>query len=343
MPRSARNTLGALALLLLAHGAMARDYVLVVGSSTVFPFAATVSERIGSSAEFKAPKVEPWGTGGGFKLFCRGVGAEEVDIAMASRDITAEELAHCAANGVTEILKLRVGSDGITFATSKKLALALSRRELYLALARRVPDPENPDALIDNPYERWDQIAPHLPEAPIRVYGPPLTSGTRDLLVQQGLSEGCRTFPRLKALEAADPDLFRDACGSIREDGTYVTTGENDNLIVRKVAASEHALGIFGFSYFDQNRERLQAATIEGVSPTFESIYDGEYPLARPLYLYVKQVHVGRIPGLFPFLEEFTRDAAVGEDGYLSTQGLVPVPEGERAANVSLLSRIDPG
>jgi phosphate transport system substrate-binding protein len=219
--------------------------------------------------------------------------------------------------------------------------LSLTLRALYLALARSVPDPAKPAGeLIANPYRQWSEVDPRLPELPIKVYGPPLTSGTRDLLVEQGLSPGCRTFPRLKALEDADPEAFRRACGAIREDGPYVTTGENDNLIVRKVAASDHALGILGFSYFSQNSDQLQAVAIEGSYPSSETIYDGAYPLARPLYVYAKLAHLDRIPGLVLFLEELVSARAAGDDGYLIDRGLVPVPEPERVINARLLEQV---
>jgi phosphate transport system substrate-binding protein len=333
--------LAALACVMTASTALGRDYVLAVGSSTVFPFATTVAEEISRSPELRSPQVEAWGTGGGVRLFCRGVGAEEVDVALASREITDEELALCARNGVSEIVKLRFGSDGITFVTRKDLSLSLTLRALYLALARSVPDPANPSgALIANPYGQWNEVDPRLPELPIKVYGPPLTSGTRDLLAEQGLASGCRTFSRLKALEDNDPEAFRQACGAIREDGAYVTTGENDNLIVRKVAASDHALGVLGFGYYSQNSAQLQAAAIEGSYPSFDTIYDGSYPLARPLYVYAKLAHLDRIPGLVPFLEELVSARAAGDDGYLIDHGLVPVPESERISNARLLEQV---
>ena len=341
MLMSVKITLPALASLLLVSMAAARDYVFAVGSSTVFPFAATVAEQISRRTDLRSPQIEAWGTGGGLKLFCQGIGAEEVDVALASREMTAEELARCAGNGVTEVLKLRVGSDGISFATAKGFTLQLTLRDLYLALAKRVPGEGRPDGVLsENPNRLWSDVDPRLPQRPILVYGPPLTSGTRDLLAEQGLMTGCRTFPGLKGLESTAPEAFRQACGPFREDGVYVTTGENDNLIVRKVAGSGHAVGVFGFSYYDQNRDVLQAVAIEGVPPSFESIYDGTYPLARPLYVYVKLAHLHRIPGLIPFLEELVSARAVGEEGYLIDHGLVPVPEDERAMSARLLEEV---
>lgn len=333
----ARTIFGFLAFLCAAHAAAARDHVLAVGSSTVFPFATAVAERVARTTGLKSPQVEAWGTGGGIKLFCRGIGVSEPDVALASREITADELARCGADGVGKILKLRFGSDGITIVTPKTLSLSLTLRNIYLALARKVPDPNAVGVLVDNPYRRWSEVDTRLPDVPILVYGPPLTSGTRDLLVQLGLERGCRTVSWLKELEGTDPGRFREACGAIREDGAYVTVGENDNLIVRKVAMSDSAAGVFGFSYYEHNRDLLQAAEIEGVAPSFETIFQGTYPLARPLYIYAKLAHMRRIPGLLPFLEEFTSAQAVGEDGYLIDHGLVPIPESERVTNARLL------
>jgi phosphate transport system substrate-binding protein len=335
---SIRIIVAALTSLWMTHAIAARDYVLAVGSSTVFPFATTVAEQVGRLTQLKSPQVEAWGTGGGIKLFCQGVGAAEVDVALASREMTGEELARCAGNGISDILKLRFASDGITLVTERELSLHLTLRALYLALARQVPEPSNAAGeLIANPYGLWSELDPRLPEIPIKVYGPPLTSGTRDLLVAQALAPGCRTFAWLRARETTDPDAFRVTCGAIREDGVYATTGENDNLIVRKVAESDHAVGILGFSYYDQNRDLLRAADIEGIAPSFESIYEARYPLARPLYLYVKLAHLHRIPGLLPFLEEFVSARAIGEDGYLIDHGLIPIPEDERRINARLL------
>lgn len=339
MHSAAKTVLGMISFLLAMHTAAARDYVFAVGSSTVFPFATKVAESIGRTTRFKSPQVEAWGTGGGIKLFCQGVGVDEADVALASREMTADEHTRCAANGVSEILGLRFGSDGITIASRKGFPLRLTLRDLYLALAREVPNRDAEGLLIANPYRRWSQIDSRLPEAPILVYGPPLTSGTRDLLAQRGLSRGCRTFHWLRQLEAEDPERFREACGAIREDGVYVSAGENDNLIVRKVAASDHAVGIFGFSYYDQNRDLLQAAEIEGITPSFESIFDGRYPLTRPLFVYAKLAHLHWVPGLLPFLQELISAQAVGEEGYLTEYGLVPLPEDERANSARLLEQ----
>lgn len=324
----------AVCLLLAAQAASGRDHVLAVGSSTVYPFATIAAEHIGRGTKIKTPRIEAWGSGGGLRLFCNGVGAKEVDIAFASRKIAANEWERCERNGVTEILELRLGWDGIVFAASRKgPPLPLTLQNAYLALALQVPDPTEVPGLVPNPYRRWSEIDGALPDLPIHFYGPPTTSGTRDVLVEQVLIASCRGYAWLSKLERANPAAFRKGCSTIREDGGYTSTGENDNLIVRKVSVSDHAVGIFGFSYYDQNRDKLQASKIDGIEPTHDSIYDREYPLARPLFMYVKGAHLDSIPGLRPFVREILSERAAGAEGYLVERGLIPLPEAEREAN----------
>jgi phosphate transport system substrate-binding protein len=309
----------------------ARDFVLAVGSSTIYPFAAVAAERIGKTTRFNTPQVEARGSGGGFKLFCRGAGADAPDIALASREIKPSEQESCASNGVGRIAEIRFGYDGIVFASAKQgPALALNLRDIYLALAKRVPDPAGGERLVDNPYTHWSQLNATLPDVPILVYGPPVTSGTRDVLVERAVEAGCRGFAWLAAMERASPDEQRQVCQSIREDGLYVSSGENDNLIVRKLVNDKQSVGVFGFSFFDQNRDKLRAAKINGVAPSFETLHDQRYALVRPLYVYVRVAHIGWIPGLDAFLSELVSEEAVGEDGYLVDRGLVPMPEGQR-------------
>ncbi|MCG6861668.1 MAG: substrate-binding domain-containing protein [Chromatiaceae bacterium] len=329
-----------LVLLLTAETAATRDHVLAVGSSTVYPFATTAAERIGRRTRFKTPQIEAWGSGGGIQLFCRGVGAEEADIAFSSREITTSEREQCNQNGVTDILELRLGWDGIIFATAGAGPhLDLTLGDIYLALGREIPNPTGEATFVRNPYRRWSDISGTLPDVPIQVYGPPITSGTRDILIERALIAGCRTLAWLNELQRSDPKAFRQGCGAIREDGIYVSTGENDNLIVRKIAVSDHAVGIVGFSYYDQNRDKLQASEVEGVEPSYESIYDRRYALARPLFLYVKDAHLSSIPGLLPFVQEIVSQRAAGEEGYLVEQGLIPLPEAEREANARRVTK----
>ena len=304
-----------------------RDYISIVGSSTVYPFATVVAEQFGRTSGFKTPKIEPTGSGGGFKLFCGGVGVQYPDITNASRRITASEVKTCKANGVTEIVEAKIGYDGIVVANSKTAPrYDLDKRELYLALAARVPDPSGAPKLVDNPYERWSEIDSSLPDVAIHVFGPPTTSGTRDAFLELVMDPACEETRAVATMSDADRQA---ACFTLREDGRYVDAGENDNLIVQKLQADPDALGIFGYSFLDQNADKIQGSRIEGVLPEFDNIADGSYPVARPLYFYVKKAHAN-FPGLKEYLQEFFSEAATGEFGYLSDKGLVPLPEDER-------------
>jgi phosphate transport system substrate-binding protein len=305
-----------------------RDYISIVGSSTVYPFSTVVAEQFGRRSNFKTPKIEPTGSGGGLKLFCNGIGVQHPDIANSSRAITASEVRTCAANGVNEIVEVEIGSDGIVLANAKSAQhYDLSPRTIYLALAKEVPDPAGA-GFVANPYRTWSQIDPSLPDIVIEVLGPPPTSGTRDAFLELVMDKGCADFPAVKAL-SGDEKTAR--CHAIREDGRFVEAGENDNLIVNKLEANPRALGIFGFSFLEQNSDKVQGASINGIEPTFETIADKTYPVARPLFFYVKKAHVGKIPGIREFLIEFTSDSAWGDFGYLSDKGLIPLPEERRA------------
>jgi phosphate transport system substrate-binding protein len=312
-----------------ASAQSARDYVYIVGSSTVYPFATVVAERFGHNSEFKTPKVEATGSGGGIKLFCDGIGVDYPDIANSSRAIKDSELASCAANGVDEIIEVRIGYDGIVLANSVTApAMALSRKDLFLALAKQVPG--DGKTLVANPYRTWTDVNPGLPATKIEVLGPPPTSGTRDAFVELVMDGGCKSIPWIAALAESDADRFKSICQTVREDGAFVEAGENDNLIVQKLEANKGAFGIFGFSFLDQNTEKVKGAAIDDVEPTFEAIADGDYPVSRPLYFYVKKAHVDVIPGLKDYLREFTSERAWGDEGYLADRGLIPMPEEER-------------
>jgi phosphate transport system substrate-binding protein len=314
-----------------------RDFVYVVGSSTVYPFSTVVAERFGRSTEFKTPKVESTGSGGGLKLFCDGVGVDYPDVTNASRAIKQSEVDTCAANGVTEIIEVKIGYDGIVIANAiNGQTVALSRADIFRALAKEVPGDKEGE-LIENPYKTWADVNPDLPAARIEVLGPPPTSGTRDAFVELAMEGGCKTVPWIKALKDTDKNRYKSICHTIREDGAFVEAGENDNLIVQKLEANPNAFGIFGFSFLDQNAEKVKGAAVDGVTPTFDAIADGSYPVSRPLFFYAKKAHVDVIPGLRGFLREFTSERAWGEEGYLSDRGLIPMPDEERsevAANV---------
>ncbi len=317
----------------LAFGQAARDYISIVGSSTVYPFATVVAEQFGRGSRFKTPKIESTGTGGGFKLFCAGVGVQYPDIANASRGIKASEFAECARNGVNGIVEVRIGFDGIVLANSVKgPRLALTRKAVFLALAKQVPDPVGGADLIANPYRTWKEVDPVLPGEPIEVLGPPPTSGTRDAFVEMVMDAGCRAFPAIAALKDKDEARFKAVCQTIREDGRFTEAGENDNLIVQKLRANPVAVGIFGYSFLEENEDSVQASSVDKQLPTFETISSGAYPVARPLFFYVKRAHAAAIPGIPEFLAEFTSNKAMGVEGYLAGKGLIPLPAVELAA-----------
>lgn len=318
--------------LCMAGPTLARDYISIVGSSTVYPFATVVAERFGKSTSFKTPKIESTGSGGGFKLFCAGVGIDTPDITNASRGIKKSEIEACTKNGVKQIVEVKIGYDGIVLANSKKSApLMLTRRDIFLALAQNVPDPKGGEKLVPNPYKTWKDVNASLPADKIEVLGPPPTSGTRDAFVELAMESGGKTFAWIKALKKKDKKKYKAICHTLREDGAYIEAGENDNLIVQKLDANPKAVGIFGFSFLDQNADKIQGAFIDGVQPEFDSISDGKYALSRPLFFYVKKAHAGTIPGMQEYINEFTSEKAWGPEGYLSEKGLIPMPDDERA------------
>lgn len=308
--------------------AMARDTVNVVGSSTVYPFATVVAERFGRNTDFPTPKLESTGSGGGLKLFCAGIGTQHPDITNASRRMKKSEFELCQSNGVKEITEVKIGSDGIVIANSKDAGkLDLSLKQVFLALAKEVPDPKGGDKLVANPYQKWSEIDSSLPNLEISVMGPPPTSGTRDAFVEIAMEGGCKTFDFIKAMPKKE---MKSVCHSMREDGPFVEAGENDNLIVQRLAQDKDTLGIFGYSFLMENSSQIQAATIGGVEPTPESIAAEEYPVARSLFFYIKNAHVGVVPGIKEYAEEFTTEGAWGDNGYLVDVGLIPNPRNTR-------------
>ena len=331
--------------------AMARDVISIVGSSTVYPFATTVAERFGKTSKFKTPKIESTGSGGGFKLFCSGVGVKHPDITNASRRIKKSECDKCLKNGIKDIVEIKIGYDGIVMANSKKAPqMNLTRKDIFMALAAKVPGQDG--KLIDNPCKTWKCVNSELPDNKIEVLGPPPTSGTRDAFSELAMEAGAKTFADLKALRGANGDdvklymaklgipesafnakgknVFKLVAHGVREDGAYIEAGENDNLIVRKLEANPKAMGIFGFSFLDQNADKIRGSLIDGEEPSFENIAAGNYPISRPLYFYVKKAHVGTVPGIPEYLAEFTSDKAWGDEGYLTDKGLIPMPVDER-------------
>ncbi|MEQ8602811.1 MAG: substrate-binding domain-containing protein [Marivibrio sp.] len=313
----------------MAGAAEARDQIRIVGSSTVFPFASAVVENFGKTTDYPTPVIESTGSGGGLKLFCAGVGVEHPDITNASRRIKSSEIERCNSNGVDKVTEIKIGYDGIVFANSKAGEdVSLTREQIFLALAKEVPNADG--EMVMNPYNKWSEIDPALPDAEIEVLGPPPTSGTRDAFVELVMFEGAESIPAMAKMAEEDEDAFEEVAGTMREDGRFIEAGENDNLIVQKLEANPAAFGIFGYSFLEQNEDDIQGATIDGTPPAFEAIATGDYPVSRSLWFYVKNAHVGVIPGMKEYLDEFTSNDAWGPDGYLVDKGLIPMPEAER-------------
>ena len=304
------------------------DNINIVGSSTVYPFATIAAERFSQSGDFSAPKIESTGSGGGMKLFCKGVGLDTPSVTNSSRRMKKSEQQLCAQNGVGDVLEVKIGYDGIVVAQSLQgEEMALDHRQLFLALAKQTPGADG--ALSDNPNKTWQDVDASLPPVAIKVYGPPPTSGTRDAFVELAMENGCSSFAELQALKKSDKNRFKAVCHGLREDGGYIDQGENDNIIIQKLASNPDTLGIFGYSFLEENRDKVRGIPIENVAPTFDAIADGEYPVSRPLFFYVKLAHYGKVAGLQEFVEFFVDPEVMGEDGFLSDSGLIPLPANE--------------
>ena len=314
----------------LAAPAVAGDRIHIVSSSTISPFVSMAAEQFGHSSGFATPVVESLGSGGGLKLFCSSAAEDSSDIAGASRRITEVEIKNCAANGITEITQLTIGYDGIVLANAKsRQPFGLTRRDLFLAIAKTVPVNGK---LVANPYRRWRELDPALPDQEIMVYGPAPNHGTRDVLASLLMDNVCQTFPEITVLDAK---ARRTACQAMREDGPFIEVTADYSVLLQKLAAEPAAIGVLPFSYLDRNRDKIQAAALDGQLPSYETIYDGVYPLSRPLFVYVKKIHVASTRGLKEFLAELTSDKAVGRDGYLSEIGLVSLPGDLRIAEAA--------
>ncbi len=352
-----RNIFLIVFLMVFATDASARSRIQIVGSSTVFPFSAAVAETFGKMTRYKTPVVEATGSGGGIKLFCAGIGENTPDITNASRRMKKREFEKCMQNGVTPI-EVKIGFDGIVLANSLTGdPIALTLRQIYLALAKRVPDMNG--KLINNPYTLWSDIDPSLPSEKIEVLGPPPTSGTRDAFEELAMGAGAKNFAILKELNTQKAgsertkkiaitlgldkheylngneikkgkSIFKRITREIREDGAYIEAGENDNLIIQKLQNNPTAIGIFGFSFLDQNSDKVQGALVNGIVPQFEQIASGAYQISRSIFFYVKKEHVGIIPGIDQFVLEFVKEGTWGEDGYLAEKGLIPLNKSER-------------
>ena len=304
--------------------AAARDQVKVVGSSTVFPYSQAAAEEFANKSGKPAPVVESTGTGGGFKAFCGGIGPDHADITGASRAIKESEMKLCADNGVTDITEALLGYDGLSIAhASSAPDMNLTEEQIFKALAAEIPGADG--KLVANPNKLWSDIDPSLPGTAIIAFGPPPTSGTRDAFVELVMHDGCKSLTGMADLKKADEKKWNEVCSRMRQDGPFVEAGENDNLIVQRLEADANTIGIFGYSFLYENSDKLKAVTVNGIAPTFDTIADGSYPVARPLYFYVKNAHREVIPGMKEFLEEYVSDGALGADGYLAERGLTPL------------------
>jgi phosphate transport system substrate-binding protein len=314
----------------LSTAALARDQIRVVGSSTVYPFTTAVAEHFGKAGSGKTPVVESTGTGGGLKLFCAGVGEATPDIANASRPIKKAEFEDCQKNGVTDIVEIKIGLDGIVLAHAKSSPeLSLTQEELFLGLAKEIHD-ENLN-FIPNPNKTWQNIDPSLPDIKIEVLGPPPTSGTRDVFLELIMEKGAKGFGALRDMKEADEKNgtknYEKVWKSLREDGAYIDAGEDDNLIVQKLSANPNAVGVFGYSFLEENKDKIKSILVGGYEATYEGIASGKYPGSRSLFIYVKKAHVGLIPGIKEFLAEYVSTKTIGEDGYLVKKGLIAMPK----------------
>ncbi len=321
-------TLAALATTVVVAGsAYARDQIKVVGSSTVFPYSQAAAEEYSQKSGKPAPVVESTGTGGGFKAFCAGVGEEFPDITGASRAIKDSEIKLCAKSGVDNITEAMLGYDGLSIAVSRANTAEwnLTEEQIFKALAAELPDGKG--GFTANTFKMWSEIDASLPKTAITVFGPPPTSGTRDAFVELVMHDGCKGLAGMKDLKKSDEKKWTDVCSRMRQDGPFVEAGENDNLIVQRIEADPNAIGIFGYSFLYENADKLKAIKINGVEPTTSTIADGSYPVARPLFIYVKNAHRDVIPGMNEFLAEFVSDGALGGEGYLAERGLTALSD----------------
>lgn len=321
--------------ILAINTATAQTAIRVVGSSTVYPFTTSIAENFGKQTGLPIPIIESTGTGGGFKLFCSGTSATTPSVANASRAIKESEIKLCASAGVGEPIGLKIGKDAIVVANAKNgPTLDITKEQLFLALASRIPVNGK---LEKNLYKKWSDIDPSLPNVAIEVLGPPPTSGTRDSFIELAMEPACHSLLKKQNMKLDDSEL-KKVCSELRQDGVYIDAGENDNLIVRKLVATPTAFGIFGFSFLEENLNSVKGGKIEGVAPTYETASTSQYALSRDLYIYIKREHLAnRYPGLLEFSKEIVSERAIGDDGYLTTKGLVPLPKKDRDAQRNLI------
>ncbi len=303
-----------------------RNYISIVGSSTVYPFTASIAERFGRATDYRTPAVESTGTGGGFKLFCSGLGADYPDFSNASRKIETSEIKRCQDNNITKIGEIKIGYDGIVLANSKAgKKFNLTKKQIFLALAEKIP---MQGKLINNPYKKWSEIDLSLPAIEIRIYGPPPTSGTRDAFSELVLEEACMQINEYNSA-FADKKIRQKKCHIIRSDGKFIEAGENDNLILQKLKNDPEALGIFGFGFLVENKNTIKAANINNVEPSFDAIVSGRYSVSRPLFIYFKSEHLNLVPAMADFIRTIISKDTIGIDGFLVQKGLIPLTDSE--------------
>ena len=316
--------------------------IRVVGSSTVYPFSTKVAQEFKNKTGINVV-VESTGSGGGHKLFCAGADESTPDITNSSRRQKKSEFDNCTANGVKGVVEVKIGFDGIVLANALDSAVMnMSLKDVYLAFAKEVPTSDTNCTMIANPYTTWADINPNLPANKIEAYGPPPTSGTRDAFVEIAMEGGAKKVACLAELRDADSKAFGNIAHTLREDGKWIDAGENDNALVQTLVNTPTAVGVFGYSFLDQNTDKIKGANIDGTEPTFENIASSDYPVARSLYFYIKKDHVQTTQGLQEFALEFTSDQAAGPGGYLEEIGLVPLPDAERVAVRTAIETMTP-
>jgi phosphate transport system substrate-binding protein len=336
-----------IAFLVFAAGTLSadsrRDYLMIVGSTTIHPMSELVIEQMIEGTGVKAPMLQRTGSGGGLSLFCNGNDELDPDITLASRPIRQSEIEKCETNGVNEIVEIKIGYDGVIFAQSRDATpMNLTRRDLYLALAKRLPNREEGEPFVANPHSTWKDVNADLPDIPIEIWGPSKGSGTRYILERLAVEEGCRITAGMIELEADDPWQYRSICRTIRDDLAYVEVGENDERNLDALAKSTNALDIVSYGVLEANEDLIRGLTVDGIAPDFEAIRNGSYLISRPLYLYARKSSATAYPGFTEFLAEFTSEEAWGKFGYLRSIGLVPMREEEREKYAAIATTLNP-
>lgn len=342
--KSVKFTVSALAVIAAsATAAAARDQIQIAGSSTVLPYATIVAEAFGENTDFPTPVVESGGSSAGLKKFCEGVGENTVDIANASRAIKDSEIEACKANGVTDIIEVRIGYDGIVFANNiSGPDFVFTPTDWFNALSAKVVEDGK---IVDNTAANWNEVNPELPDQEILAFVPGTKHGTREVFEEKVILAGCEESGAKEVFmaEFGDEDKAEEACMTLRTDGKSVDIDGDYTETLARIESDPNGIGVFGLSFYENNTAKLKVATMSGVTPSTETIASGEYPVSRPLFFYVKKQHIGEIPGLKEYTEFFVNDALAGPEGPLAQYGLVSDPElaktQEAVANETVMSK----